>query len=85
MRNLFAKAHVKWVALGALVASAFIAVLPAASLATEGATETKMKEIAEKVSTEGVSIILIVLGALVALIVAVIIIPKAIGFIRRFV
>ena len=70
---------------GYLALVAMFVVGPAASLATEGATSTKVKEIATTVGTEGVEIILAVLTALVTLIVAVIIIPKAIGFIRRFV
>lgn len=71
-------------AAAALAASVVVA-LPGMALATETPTEEGVKTIATNVSTEGVKIILIVLTALVALIVAVIVIPKAIGFIRRFV
>lgn len=65
--------------------AALVAVFPAAALATESATEEKLKAVTTQVSSEGVSIILAVLTGLVALIAAIIIIPKAIGFIRRFV
>lgn len=76
----------RMVALGAAALAASVVVaLPGMALATETPTEEGVKTIATNVSTEGVKIILIVLTALVALIVAVIVIPKAIGFIRRFV
>lgn len=58
-------------------------VLPAVSGATE--TETKVGEVATQVGTEGTTIVLAILAALVGLLVAIIIIPKAIGLIRRFV
>jgi hypothetical protein len=85
MKKFFTKAHSKYVALCSVLALALMALVPGAALATESPTAEKVKEVATKVSSEGVEIILIVLTALVTLIVAVIIIPKAIGFIRRFV
>jgi hypothetical protein len=76
-------------AAGVLVAStaAFGAMVlsPLSAMATETETEKGVHEVATKVSEEGIEIILAVLTALVALIVAVIVIPKAIGFIKRFV
>lgn len=59
--------------------------LPAGAGAVESATEEHIKTVTTQVSSEGVSIILAVLAGLVALIAAAIIIPKAIGFIKRFV
>lgn len=67
------------------IAVAMTAVMPVLALATETETESKIKAVTTQVATEGVSIILAVLTGLVALIAAVIIIPKAVGFIRRFV
>jgi hypothetical protein len=66
----------------ALVISAFVA---APALATESEGSKKVKEVTTTVSSEGVEIILAVLGGLVALIALAIILPKAIGFIRRFI
>ena len=73
-----------------LGASAFVAasliVFPVAAMATEESAATKgVKKVAEGVSSEGVEIVLAILGALVAILVAVIIIPKAIGLIKRFI
>jgi hypothetical protein len=72
-----------------LGASAFVAasliVFPAGALATESAATQGVKKVAEGVSSEGVEIVLAILGALVAILVAVIIIPKAIGLIKRFI
>jgi hypothetical protein len=67
-------------AFGALMAAA-----PVSALATETETEKGVHEIASKVSEEGVTIVLAILSALVALLVAIIVIPKAIGLIRRFI
>jgi hypothetical protein len=55
--------------------------------AVAGATETKEKvgEVASKVGSEGIEIVLAILTALVGLLVAIIIIPKAIGLIKRFI
>jgi len=64
---------------------ASLGVLPALAGATETEGEKKVGEVASKVGEEGVTIILAVLTALVALIALVIILPKAIGFIRRFI
>jgi hypothetical protein len=66
-----------------VAAGATMLVLPAASGATE--TETKVGEVATQVGTEGVTIVLAILAALVGLLVAIIIIPKAVALIRRFV
>jgi len=71
-----------------LGASAFVAasliVFPVGALAESEATKG-VKKVAEGVSSEGVEIVLAILGALVAILVAVIIIPKAIGLIKRFI
>ena len=71
-----------------LVAVAFctasvLVYLPAVAGATE--TKTKVTEVATKVGDEGVEIVLAILAALVGLLVAIIIIPKAIGLIKRFI
>jgi hypothetical protein len=72
-----------------LAASTFVfaslVALPAMASATETETEKKVGEVASKVGEEGVVIILSVLTALIALIVAVTIIPKAVHFIKRFI
>lgn len=86
MKKLFASLRNRYVALCAMaVAGVTMLVAPVASLAAETPTEEKVKTIAESVGTEGVAIILIILTALVGLLVAVIVIPKAIGLIRRFI
>lgn len=60
--------------------------VPAASaLAVESEGAKKVKEVTTSVSSEGTEIILAVLGGLVALIALTIVLPKAIGFIRRFI
>lgn len=63
--------------------TAVVVAVPALATETEGAK--KVKEVTTSVSSEGVEIILAVLGGLVALIALSIILPKAVGFIRRFV
>ena len=68
-----------------VVAAALVAVLPVAALATESETEKKLHEVTTQVGTEGVAIVLAILGGLVALIAAIIIIPKGIGMIKRFI
>jgi len=83
--STYQKMNKKYLAFCTAVMAVILAVLPMAALATETETEKGVKEITTSVSTEGVAIILAVLTGLVALIVAVIVIPKAIGFIRRFV
>jgi hypothetical protein len=72
-------------ALAFLVAALVIGALPALAGAVETPTEEGVKKAGESVSSEGVTIIIALLSAMVALIVAVIVIPKAIGFIRRFI
>lgn len=68
-----------------VVAAALFVALPAAAGATSTPTETKVGEIATSVGSEGVEIVLAILGALVSLLVAIIIIPKAVGLIKRFI
>jgi len=83
-RAMFQSINRRWAAVVAFGAASLTLVAgPALAGATE--TETKVKEVAEKVGTEGVSIVLLILTALVGLLVAIIIIPKAIALIRRFV
>ena len=81
--RMSAVVHFRVVAATMAVAGVVFGAMPALASASE--TEEKLKSLSESISTEGVKLILIVLTALVALIAAVIIIPKAIGFIRRFV
>ncbi len=83
--RMSAVVHFRVVAATMAVAGVVFGAMPALASATPTETETKLEELSSKISTEGVKLILIVLTALVALIAAVIIIPKAIGFIRRFV
>lgn len=68
-----------------VVSAALFVALPAAAGATATPTETKVGEIATSVGTEGVEIVLAILAALVSLLVAIIIIPKAVGLIKRFI
>ena len=58
---------------------------PLAAMATETETEKKVGEVSSKVGEEGVVIILAILTALIALIVAVTIIPKGVKMIKRFI
>ena len=81
-----ATANRKRVAFVALLTmAALMALAPVSALAVETETETKVKEVATNVGTEGVTIVLAILAALVGLIVAIIIIPKAVALIRRFI
>lgn len=66
-------------------AMAVLLVGPAASLAVESEGAKSVKTITTQVSSEGSEIILAVLAGLVALIALVIVLPKAVGFIRRFI
>ena len=77
-----ARAKVGAAALG--VAGLILAAGPVAAMATTE-TETKLGEVTTQVGSEGVSIVLAILGGLVALIAAIIIIPKGIGMIKRFI
>lgn len=79
------KARAVAAATGAFVAMVVLAVTPVAALATESETEKKLHEVTTQVGSEGVSIVLAILGGLVALIAAIIIIPKGIGMIKRFI
>ena len=82
---MFTKTRAK-VGAGALaVAGLILAAGPMAALATESATEEKLHTVTSQVGSEGVSIVLAILGGLVALIAAIIIIPKGIGMIKRFI
>lgn len=77
----------KWAKLGVAfsVGMGSLAALAPLASATPSETESKLETLSSSVASEGVKLILIVLTALVTLIAAVIIIPKAIGFIRRFI
>ena len=77
-----ARAKVGAAALG--VAGLILAAGPVAAMATTP-TETILGEVTTQVGSEGVSIVLAILGGLVALIAAIIIIPKGIGMIKRFI
>jgi hypothetical protein len=85
VRRVLAGARAKYLGVCVLVASAFVAAVPAAALATESAGEEKVKAVATQVGSEGVTIILVILGALAALIAMVIILPKAVKMIKRFI
>lgn len=71
--------------IGAALAAMVVTAFPMAALATETETETKVKEVATQVGSEGVVIVLAILSALIALLVAMIVIPKAVALIKRFV
>ena len=81
----FTSARVAVASVAAFCAAALIVAFPVAALATESETEKKIGTVTTQVSTEGVSIVIAVLGGLAALIAAIIIIPKAIGMIKRFI
>jgi ABC-type multidrug transport system fused ATPase/permease subunit len=88
--SLFSSMQRRYLALCVAVASAvggFVTMLVAApgASATESAGAKAVKEATTTVSSEGVEIIVAVLTGLVALIALAIILPKAIGFIRRFI
>jgi hypothetical protein len=69
-----------------VVLSAFMSVFVAApALATESEGAKAVKTATGLVSTEGIEIIIAVLTGLVGLIALSIVLPKAIGFIRRFI
>ena len=82
----FTSARVAVASVAAFCAAALIVAFPVAALAlAESETEKKIGTVTTQVSTEGVSIVIAVLGGLAALIAAIIIIPKAIGMIKRFI
>ena len=83
--NMVTKSRTRMLAFGASIGAGLMVALPSASLATETETEKGVHEVATKVSEEGVVIVLAVLTALVGIIVAIIIIPKAIALVRRFI
>lgn len=85
MRKFVQGTKARYLALSVALTAGVLGAAPASSLATEGATATKVKEIATDVGTEGVEIVLGILAALVTLLVAIIIIPKAVGLIKRFI
>jgi hypothetical protein len=64
---------------------AVFAAVPMAALAVESEGEKEVKKVTEQVSSEGIVIILAVLAGLVGLIAMAIILPKAVGFIKRFI
>lgn len=69
-----------------VVGCVVLGAVPTFALATSESEGAKaVKEAATKVSEEGQTIIIAVLTGLVALIALAIILPKAIGFIRRFI
>jgi hypothetical protein len=71
--------------LAAVAAFATLLIVPAAGLAVESEGAKDVKTITTQVSSEGTEIILAVLAGLVTLIALVIVLPKAVGFIRRFI
>lgn len=83
LRRLASKSRTMYVSFAA--AMAVLLVGPAASLAVESEGAKSVKTITTQVSSEGSEIILAVLAGLVALIALVIVLPKAVGFIRRFI
>lgn len=86
MNKIFAFCRTARGRISLVVMSASLAVMavgPGLASATE--TETKVKTVAEQVGSEGTNIVLLILAALVGLLVAIIIIPKAIGLIKRFI
>lgn len=68
-----------------VVGCVVLGAVPTLALATESEGAKAVKEATTKVSEEGQTIIIAVLTGLVALIALAIILPKAIGFIRRFI
>jgi hypothetical protein len=85
VRRTLAVARARYLAVVALCVSAVVVALPSAALAVESEGETKIKAVATQVGTEGTTILLLVLGALAGLIALVIILPKAVHFIKRFI
>jgi hypothetical protein len=85
VKEMFKLVKSKYLAVCAMVAAFALAALPASALAIESEGTKKIGEVTTKVSGEGTEIILAVLGGLVALIALVIVLPKAVGFIRRFI
>ena len=79
------KLNAKWTAvcLALATSTGLIAFAPSMAMATETETEKKLKEVTTQVGSEGVSIVLAILAGLVALIAAVIIIPKGLSMIKR--
>ncbi len=73
------------VSVGVLALVAALSVMAVPALAVESEGSKKVGEVTTKVSSEGTEIILAVLGGLVALIALTIVLPKAIGFIKRFI
>lgn len=76
-----------WQKLSLIATALFVVGLVEAgsAFATESEATKKVGEAAGKVSTEGEGMMLSVLTAVVGLIALVIIVPKAIGFIRKFI
>jgi hypothetical protein len=78
-----ARSH--WLAVCAFCVASVYAAAPSIAMATESEGEKEVKKVTEGVATEGVVIIIAVLGGLVTLIALSIVLPKAIGFIKRFI
>lgn len=85
MKGIMTSIKARWAALCVTVSFVTLAALPGGALAVESEGTKKIGEVTTKVSSEGTEIILAVLGGLVALIALVIVLPKAVGFIRRFI
>lgn len=84
MKKFLSSRYYRMLGLVAVALSVSVAFVSDA-MATESEGATKIKEVATSVGTEGVTIILAVLGALVSLIAISIILPKAVRWIKRFV
>jgi hypothetical protein len=85
VRKCLGQVNKRLVLASLFVCASLVAALPAVAGATETETEKKVGEVASKVGEEGVVIVLAILTALIALIVAFTIIPKAVKMIKRFV
>lgn len=85
MMKFLRNVRTRWLLACASVAAFILGALPAGALAIESEGAKSVKTITTQVSGEGVEIILAVLGGLVALIALTIVLPKAVGFIRRFI
>jgi hypothetical protein len=85
VRSACAWAGAKYMLVVAASMGVILGALPSSALAVETEGETKVHEVASQVGSEGITIVLAVLGALVGLIALVIILPKAVKFIKRFI
>lgn len=85
LKSCLKSARLRVAFVAASLAALVMASVPMAALAVESETEKKIGTVTTQVSSEGVAIVIAVLGGLAALIAAIIIIPKAIGMIKRFI